>query len=196
MTFLTTSNFGFLLPETWDGATSLRKPSCSPKLWPFAFIDCLMPFTLRPASNDDRGAVKTLVFAVLAEYDLRPDPDGTDSDLHDIERFYHAAGGAFDVLVNSSEEIIGTVALFRVSASVGELRKMYLAPSARGQGLGRRLLEHALERATALGFSSIVLETAAVLREAVSLYERYGFRPYVSGHLAARCDTAYRLTLT
>jgi len=155
-----------------------------------------MPFKLRPASNDDRGAVENLVFAVLAEYDLTPDPDGTDSDLHDIERSYHASGGAFDVLVTRSDEIIGTVALFRVSASVGELRKMYLAPSARGQGLGRRLLEHALDRAAALGFSSIVLETASVLREAVSLYERYGFRPYVSEHLADRCDAAYSLTLT
>ena len=155
-----------------------------------------MPFKLRPASNDDRSAVENLVFAVLAEYDLTPDPDGTDSDLHDIERSYHAAGGAFDVLVTSSDEIIGTVALLRVSASVAELRKMYLAPSARGQGLGRRLLEHALGRATALGFSSIVLETASVLHEAVSLYERYGFRPYISEHLAARCDAAYSLALS
>lgn len=155
-----------------------------------------MPYSLRPASNDDRGAVENLVFGVLAEYGLTPDPSGTDSDLHDIQSTYHDAGGAFDVLVTSSDEIIGTVGLFRVSASICELRKMYLAPSARGQGLGRRLLEHALERAVALGFSSVVLETASVLREAVSLYERYGFRPYVSEHLAARCDAAYILTLS
>lgn len=155
-----------------------------------------MPFRLRPATNEDRAAVEKLVFGVLAEYGLKSDPAGTDSDLHEIQSTYHAAGGAFDVLVTSSDEIIGTVGLFRVSASICELRKMYLAPSARGQGLGRRLLEHALERATALGFSSVVLETASVLREAVSLYERYGFRPYVSEHLAARCDAAYILTLS
>lgn len=160
------------------------------------FDDLIMHLRLRPATNDDRGAVKKLVFSVLAEYDLTPDPGGTDSDLHDIDRSYHAAGGAFDVLVTSSDEIIGTVGLFRVSASTCELRKMYLARAARGQGMGRRLLEHALARASALGFSRVVLETASVLREAVALYERYGFCPYVPEHLAARCDQAYCLELT
>jgi hypothetical protein len=38
-------------------------------------------------------------------------------------------------------------------------------------------------------------ETASVLREAVALYERYGFRRYEPGHLAARCDAAYYLDL-
>ena len=155
-----------------------------------------MQYSLRPASNDDRVAVESLVFSVLAEYALTPDPAGTDSDLHDICASYHSAGGAFDVLVAGSGQVLGTVGLFRVSPSTCELRKMYLARSARGQGLGRRLLEHALARASALGFTRVVLETASVLREAVSLYERYGFRPYVSEHLAARCDTAYYLELT
>jgi len=155
-----------------------------------------MPFRLRPANNDDRDAVESLIFTVLTEYGLAPDPDGTDLDLHNIERFYHNAGGAFDVLVTSTDEVIGTLGLLRVSTSVCELRKMYLAPSARGQGLGRRLLEHAISKASILGFSTIVLETASVLREAVSLYERYGFLPYASQHLAARCDVAYMLMIT
>ena len=155
-----------------------------------------MQYSLRPATNNDRVAVQNLVFSVLAEYDLTPDPAGTDSDLHDICATYHAAGGTFDVLVSGSGQVLGTVGLFRVSPSTCELRKMYLARSARGQGLGRSLLEHALARASALCFTRVALETASVLREAVSLYKRYGFRPYVSDHLAARCDTAYYLELT
>jgi putative acetyltransferase len=155
-----------------------------------------MQSSFRPATNDDRAAVESLVFSVLAEHDLTPDPDGTDADLRDICASYHAAGGTFDVLVDGSGQVLGTVGLFWVSPSTCELRKMYLAHSARGQGLGRRLLEHALTRASALGFTRVVLETASVLREAVLLYERYGFRPYVSEHLAARCDTAYYLQLT
>ncbi|MES2469628.1 MAG: GNAT family N-acetyltransferase [Verrucomicrobiota bacterium] len=133
----------------------------------------------------------------MAEYDLTPDPAGTDSDIHaSYHASYHAAGGTFDILVGDSGQVLGTVGLFRVSTSTCELRKMYLARSARGQGLGRRLLEHALARAAALGFTRVVLETASVLSEAVLLYERYGFRPYVPEHLAARCDTAYYLELT
>ena len=64
-----------------------------------------MPFRLRPATNEDRAAVEKLVFGVLAEYGLKSDPAGTDSDLHEIQSTYHAAGGAFDVLVTSSDEI-------------------------------------------------------------------------------------------
>ena len=72
---------------------------------------------------------------------------------------------------------------------------MYLATASRGHGFGRRLLEHALSRARELGFSRVVLETASVLREAVALYERYGFRRYKPEHVAARCDAAYFLDL-
>jgi putative acetyltransferase len=154
-----------------------------------------MPFRLRPATNEDRAAVEQVVFGVLAEYGLAPDPGGTDADLRDLDASYHAAGGCFDVLIDADGHVIGTVGLARVSETTCELRKMYLARTARGQGRGRRLLEHALTRAAALGFTRVVLETASVLREAISLYERFGFRPYVPEHLAARCDTAYYLDL-
>ena len=155
-----------------------------------------MEYHLCPATNADRDAVEHLVFSVLAEYGLKPDPDGTDSDLHDIHGSYHASGGSFDVLTDESGKIVGTVGVFRVSRTVCELRKMYLDRGARGQGLGRRLLAHALERAAALGFSRVVLETASVLVEAAALYERHGFRRYAPDHLAARCDAAYCLDLS
>jgi putative acetyltransferase len=154
-----------------------------------------MPLVLRSATNKDRAAVERLVFGVLAEYGLKPNPDSTDSDLADIERSYCAPGGFFDVLVDDSGRIVGSVGLYPLSSSVCELRKMYLDRSARGLGHGRRLLEHALTRARELGYSRIVLETASVLREAIALYERRGFRRYTPDHLAQRCDAAYYLDL-
>ena len=154
-----------------------------------------MNYRFRPATNEDRAAIEGLVFGVLAEYGLRADPDGTDADLHDIHAVYLAVGGAFDLLMDETGSVVGSVGLAPVSSSTCELRKMYLLPAARGRGLGRRLLEHALARATGLGFTRMVLETASVLREAITLYERYGFRPYVAAHLATRCDTAYCLEL-
>jgi putative acetyltransferase len=154
-----------------------------------------MQLTLRPATNRDREALETLVFGVLAEHGLEPDPGATDSDLQDIELSYIACGGIFDVLIDENGQLIGSVGLFPVSRSVCELRKMYLAAPARRLGFGRWLLEHALSRARELGFARVVLETASVLRAAVALYERYGFRRYTPKHLAARCDTAYFLDL-
>ena len=152
-------------------------------------------YRLRSATNADSPAIKELVFAVLREYRLQPDPDGTDADLNDIETNYLGSGGCFDVLVDSRGKIVGSVGLYLIEQATCELRKMYLSRQIRGQGLGRRLMEHALARAKEIGFRRIVLETASVLREAIALYRRYGFRPYQAPHLSQRCDGAYVLEL-
>ncbi len=150
---------------------------------------------VRPATNADAGAVADLVFSVLHEYGLAPDPDNTDADLRDVEGNYVARGGAFDVLEADDGRIVGSVGLYPIDATTCELRKMYLRPAERGRGLGKRLLEYALATARRLGYGRVTLETASVLTEAVSLYQSYGFRPYRAGHLAQRCDQAYCLDL-
>jgi len=150
-----------------------------------------MRCALRHATNEDRSAIESLVFAVLAEFSLAPDPHGTDADLRDIEAEYFRKGGTFDVLVDEDGRIVGSVALHAASPSTCEIRKMYLASDARGRGLGRKLLEHALARAKLLGFTRVELETASVLKDAIALYESYGFKKFSSAHLSPRCDSAY-----
>jgi len=150
---------------------------------------------LRRATNQDREKISALVFEVLREYGLSPDPCRTDADLADIERHYHSRGGIFDVLETTDGAVVGSVGLYPIDRSTCELRKMYLHSSLRGNGLGRGLLEHALKRAKELGFSRVTLETASVLKEAIALYQSYGFRPFAPDHLAGRCDQALYLDL-
>ena len=150
---------------------------------------------LRPATNADAAPVRDLVFTVLAEYGLKHDPDTTDADLKDIEQAYFARGGNFRVLENEDGAIIGAYGLYPMGNQTCELRKMYLHRDYRGQGLGKGLLDNALADARRLGFASVVLETASVLKEAIALYESYGFTPYQPDHLAPRCDQAYILDL-
>jgi GNAT superfamily N-acetyltransferase len=70
----------------------------------------------------------------------------------------------------------GCGALRRIDDRVGELRRMYLRTDARGQGLGRLLL-NALEREAArLGFDELRLDTATELTEALALYRAAGYR--------------------
>ena len=154
----------------------------------------LLP-SLRPARNADASAVKRLIFGILADYNLTPAPGSTDADLDDLAAHYTNRGGSFAVLEMPAGEIIGTVGIYRVSSDVCELRKMYLSPHQRGQGLGKLLFEHGLAEARRLGFRRITLETASVLKEAIALYIRYGFRPFTPDHLAPRCDQAYCLDL-
>jgi putative acetyltransferase len=151
--------------------------------------------TIRPATKADEPAVRELVFGVLAEFGLKPSPSDTDADLWDLQGAYFDRGGCFDVLLSATGAIIGSVGLHPVDQTTVELRKMYLAPAMRGQGLGRLLLEHALREARRLGFSRVTLETASVLKDAVTLYTRYGFQPYEAEHRSARCDQTFMLEL-
>ena len=61
-----------------------------------------------------------------------------------------------------------------------ELVKMYLLPEARGLGLGRTLIEKCIEAAVENGFKKIYLETMPELKQALSVYEKFGFE-YLKG---------------
>ena len=150
---------------------------------------------LREAVNQDKDAVRRIVFEVLTEYGLKPDPADTDADLEDLELSYFRRGGVFYVLEDSGR-IVGCGGLYRLDSGELEIRKMYLLPEARGHGEGRRLLEKLLEDARDSKASRVVLETATVLVEAVALYERYGFQRIENRSLSSRCDQAYALDLT
>ncbi len=150
---------------------------------------------LRPTNNRDCEEITNLVYEVLKEYNLKPDPAGTDADIRDIEQSYFERGGAFYVLEDEDGSIIGAYGLYPVDRQTCELRKMYLYSSYRGKGLGKLLLEDALSKARQFGFKRMTLETASVLKEAISLYKNYGFVEYHPEHLSSRCDQAFILEL-
>ena len=152
-------------------------------------------FTLRPAHGDDTSAVQKMVYGILSEYGLKPDPDGTDRDIGDIGTHYLARGGGFDVVVAPDGAIVGSCGIDPEQDGACELRKMYLRRDVRRQGLGKRLLSRAIAFARGRGFSRIELETASVLREAISLYESAGFRPLPGRSRVARCDRAFVMDL-
>jgi len=153
------------------------------------------PFTIRRAANADIPAIQAVVFPALEEHGLKPDPHGTDADLKDIEVNYFRAGGYFEVALDADGKIVGSAGLRPLNPERVELRKMYLRPDVRGLGLGRALLERMLAKAKELGFAEICLETHSALREAVRLYEGYGFVPLNQPCRSPRCDHVYILRL-
>ncbi len=154
------------------------------------------PYRIRSWQPGDRAAVLALITAVLAEYDLTCEPEDSDRDALEVEACYWEPSGEFWV-VEADGALVGTVGYrptVRGQRAV-ELRKMYLLPQVRGQGLGRYLLttvESAIQRR---GFDEIWLETASVLKEAVGLYEASGYGA-ASGVETARCDRVYHKKLT
>jgi len=149
---------------------------------------------IREAKQSDSESIKNVVFEVLKEYGLDPDPGTTDKDLDAIDKLYGENGGYFGV-IEDLNKVVATVGIFKVSETTCELRKMYALPNQRGKGLGRKLMEFSITKAKELGFERIVLETASPLVEAISLYKKYGFTEYEPEHLSARCDQAFELIL-
>jgi len=152
-------------------------------------------YSIRRAGADDAAAIRKVVDDVLAEYGLRSDPSGTDSDLADIDASYLARGGLFEVATGSDGSIAGCCGIFMLDNATCELRKMYLLKEARGHGIGGRLLQRALAFARNRGYRRVELETASALKEAIALYAGAGFVPIKRAHLAPRCDQAFALDL-
>jgi putative acetyltransferase len=150
---------------------------------------------LRPADNKDCEDIARLVYGVLEEYDLKPDPACTDADIKNIESSYFSRGGTFLVLEAGDGSIVGAYGLYPIDEQTCELRKMYLHKAYRGRGLGKFLLEDALSQARQIGFERMILETASDLKEAIALYKSYGFKEFTPDHLSIRCDQAYQLDL-
>lgn len=150
---------------------------------------------IRRALNADAADIQTVVFEVLIEYGLTPDPQDADKDLAAVEDYYHARNGYFGV-VESAGKIIATTGVLQINPQTCELRKMYIFKSHRGKGLGKQLLTFSIEKAKQLGYQRMVLETASPLKEAIALYKKYGFKPYTPQHLIFRCDQAFELILS
>lgn len=88
------------------------------------------------------------------------------------------------LVVELDGRIAGTITLYPDASQEGwawpehwaGIRAIAVAPHARGHGLGRKLAEAAIARATELDRSTVCLHTAHFMRAAVPLYERLGFR--------------------
>lgn len=63
-----------------------------------------------------------------------------------------------------------------LSPGVAEIKRVYIAPEARGRGAGRAMMEALIGQLREDGFDRIVMDTARKLTTAVRLYDRLGFR--------------------
>jgi putative acetyltransferase len=138
---------------------------------------------IRDITPEDNPTLAVIVRDTLAEFGANHPGtvyyDPTTDDLFKLFRVQHAR--YFVAEVNG--KIVGGGGIYPTEglpSDTCELVKMYLIPEGRGFGLGRTLIEKCMTAATEEGFSKIYLETMPELRQALKVYEKFGFR-YLPG---------------
>ena len=98
-----------------------------------------------------------------------------DAELAALPGEYAPPGGVL-LIARDGDAPAGCVALRRLDAGTGEMKRMYVREAYRGGGLGRRLAGAVIEEARNRGYVRVLLDTLPKLAPAIALYRDLGFR--------------------
>ncbi len=138
---------------------------------------------IRPIEEKDNLVLATIVRNALSEFGAnKPGTvffDPTTDALYQLFR----AEGSFYFVAEENGIVLGGGGIYPTEGlpeKTCELVKMYLHKDARGKGLGRLLIQHCLDWAKQNGYEQVYLETMPELRQALKVYELFGFH-YLDG---------------
>jgi GNAT superfamily N-acetyltransferase len=133
--------------------------------------------TILPARFPEHAAE---VVAIFREYVNSPTANlgfqDYESEFASLPGKYAGPDGRL-LLAWSAGKVLGCAALRRVDAHVCELKRVYVRPAARGQGLGRELVQRMLHEARQAAYVRVCLDVLPEFTAAQELYASLGFSP-------------------
>jgi GNAT superfamily N-acetyltransferase len=111
--------------------------------------------------------------------DVYFDPIGFEEELARLPKPYDRPGGTL-LLATVGGNPAGCIALKSLDDRSCEMKRLYLKPEYHGLGIGRLLVSRLIEEASAIGYTSMLLETGPLQVEALGLYAALGFRRVAS----------------
>lgn len=130
---------------------------------------------LRSFQDCDSEAVRALHDEALEEAGVRGGHGPWEADLDDVRVAYLEPGGDF-VVGHERGELVAMGGLMARSGRECEIRRMRVRPDRQRRGFGRQVLEALEQRARALGFERVVLDTTEEQAAARRFYECAGYR--------------------
>lgn len=97
-----------------------------------------------------------------------------ESELANVETMYAQPRGII-FIANVNGEDVGVGALRPISEDRCEMKRVYVRDTARGLGIGRRIIDLLIARAADIGYASMVLDTLPKLETARGIYRSLGF---------------------
>jgi ribosomal protein S18 acetylase RimI-like enzyme len=135
-------------------------------------------FTIEAArSAPDVAAVAALFRAYAGELPVDLAYQGFATEVASLPGPYAPPAGALLLARAGDGRALGCVGLRPLGEGWGEMKRLYVAPAARGLGLGRALLAAVLDEARRLGYREVRLDTLPTMSEAIAMYRRAGFTP-------------------
>lgn len=138
---------------------------------------------IRPIQPSDNSELAKVIRSVMTEFGVnRPGTVFTDPTTNDLYKLFQKEKAIYNV-AEVDGKIVGGGGIYPtdgLDADTCELVKMWLAAEARGIGLGKLLIEKCIQQAKESGFKKIYLETMPELKQAMKVYEKFGFE-YLKG---------------
>lgn len=131
---------------------------------------------IQPVEGETAVAtVRTMLLEYWDSFGFTPCFQNFGDEVASLPGAYAPPGGRL-ALATVNGEPAGCIALRRVDEIRAEAKRLYVRPAFRGTGLGRTLLEWVMTEARAAGYREIVGDTMPVMRDALALYDRMGFK--------------------
>ena len=137
-------------------------------------------YIIRKIEEKDNRQLAVVVRNTLAEFGAnKPGTVFFDDTTDNLYQVFKNCPRSVYYVVTKDEKILGGGGIYPTDGlppDTCELVKMYLLPEARGQGLGKLLIEKCLQFAKSEGYKNVYLETMPELKNALKVYEKLGFQ--------------------